>query len=163
MRSRTDLVLKAAKEVAVKYIESGRLSLTNFGEAFASIYEAIDRVVPHDSGVFSADSNRKDDDRAAKVEYYTRGYKGPELKVTRLVKSADVEEWVAAGTGEKTVVTVTGREKGVPAAERFKPDSLKSNPSLVQLMKERAKLLEEESKLAREIAELRAGIEKLKK
>ncbi|MBW1712942.1 MAG: hypothetical protein JRJ59_07330 [Deltaproteobacteria bacterium] len=46
MKSRTDLVLKAAKEVAVKYIETGRLSLSGFEQAFATIYQAIDRVVP---------------------------------------------------------------------------------------------------------------------
>ena len=46
MKSRTDLVLKAAKEVAVKYIETGRLSLSGFPKAFAEIYGAIDQVVP---------------------------------------------------------------------------------------------------------------------
>ncbi len=46
MRSRTDLVLKAAKEVAVKFIETGRLSLSGFPEAFKTIYEAIDQAVP---------------------------------------------------------------------------------------------------------------------
>ena len=46
MRSRTDLVLKTAKEVAVKFIETGRLSLAGFPEAFAKIYESVDAVVP---------------------------------------------------------------------------------------------------------------------
>ena len=50
MRSRTDLVLKAAKEVTVKFIETGRLSLSGFPEAFKSIYESIDRVVPESPG-----------------------------------------------------------------------------------------------------------------
>ncbi len=48
MKSRQEMILRAAKEVAVKYIETGRLSLSNFSEAFSAIYEAIDRAVPAD-------------------------------------------------------------------------------------------------------------------
>jgi hypothetical protein len=105
---------------------------------------------------------RKSDHRAAKVEYYVRGYRGVELKKTRVLKVDGTEEWLAAKTGEKTVVVFSQRKKGAPAEEKFKAESLRSNPSLVQLMKERAKLLEEEDKVKREIAGLRAEIEKLK-
>jgi hypothetical protein len=46
MKDRTEQVLRTAKEVALKYIETGRLPLTSFGEAFAAIYQAVERVVP---------------------------------------------------------------------------------------------------------------------
>lgn len=38
-------VLRASKEIAVKFIEVGRLSPTNFGETFKTIYRAIDETV----------------------------------------------------------------------------------------------------------------------
>lgn len=38
-------VLRASKEIAVKFIEVGRLSPSNFGEVFKSIYESIDDTV----------------------------------------------------------------------------------------------------------------------
>lgn len=105
---------------------------------------------------------RKSDHRAAKVEYYSRGYRGPELKLTRILKDKNTEEWVTAKTGEKTVVTYAGRKNEAPPEERFKPASLKSNPSLLQLMRERAKLLQEEEELTREIKKLREERAKLK-
>ena len=38
-------VLRASKEIIVKFIEVGRLSPTNFAETFKSIYQAIDKTV----------------------------------------------------------------------------------------------------------------------
>lgn len=38
-------VLRASKEIAVKFIEVGRISPSNFGETFAVIYQAIDATV----------------------------------------------------------------------------------------------------------------------
>ncbi len=38
-------VLRASKEIAVKFIEVGRMSPSNFGEVFKSIYDAIDDTV----------------------------------------------------------------------------------------------------------------------
>jgi hypothetical protein len=38
-------ILRASKEIVVKFIEVGRLSPTNFGETFKSVYEAIDRTI----------------------------------------------------------------------------------------------------------------------
>jgi hypothetical protein len=105
---------------------------------------------------------RKSDCSAARIEFYTRGYRGPQLKLTRTVKSADVEEWVAAGTGEKTVIRISNRNSGAPEAGQFTVEALKSDPGLIRLMKERGKLLEEESRLKRENAALRAEVEKLK-
>lgn len=38
-------VLRASKEIAVKFIEVGRLSPSNFAETFKTIYAAIDETV----------------------------------------------------------------------------------------------------------------------
>ena len=38
-------VLRASKEIAVKFIEVGRISPSNFPETFASIFQAIDTTV----------------------------------------------------------------------------------------------------------------------
>jgi hypothetical protein len=43
--STEDQVLRASKEIAVKFIEVGRLSPTGFAEIFKSIYQAIDETV----------------------------------------------------------------------------------------------------------------------
>ena len=40
-----DQVLRASKEIVVKFIEVGRLSPTGFAESFKSIYQAIDETV----------------------------------------------------------------------------------------------------------------------
>jgi len=38
-------ILRASKEIVVKFIEVGRLSPTNFAETFRSVYQAIDETV----------------------------------------------------------------------------------------------------------------------
>ena len=38
-------ILRAAKEIVVKFIETGRVSPTGFPEAFRSIYRAVDETV----------------------------------------------------------------------------------------------------------------------
>ncbi len=43
--SREELILRASKEVAVKFIEVGRMSPTSFAESFKTIYRAIDETV----------------------------------------------------------------------------------------------------------------------
>ena len=40
-----DQVLRASKEITVKFIEVGRISPAGFGESFKSIYQAIDETV----------------------------------------------------------------------------------------------------------------------
>jgi hypothetical protein len=41
-------ILRASKEIVVKFIEVGRLSPTNFTETFKSVYQAIEETVhPH--------------------------------------------------------------------------------------------------------------------
>jgi hypothetical protein len=43
--STQEQILKASKEVAVKFIEVGRLSPSSFAETFKTIYDAIDATV----------------------------------------------------------------------------------------------------------------------
>ena len=38
-------ILRASKEIIVKFIETGRVSPTGFPEAFKSIYRAVDETV----------------------------------------------------------------------------------------------------------------------
>ncbi len=38
-------ILRASKEIVVKFIEVGRLSPSNFAETFKSVYQAIDETV----------------------------------------------------------------------------------------------------------------------
>ncbi len=45
MASMDEHVLKAAKEIVVKFIECGRLSPSGFGETFQSVYRAVDETV----------------------------------------------------------------------------------------------------------------------
>jgi hypothetical protein len=43
--STQEQILRASKEIAVKFIEVGRLYPTNFAETFKNIYSAIDSTV----------------------------------------------------------------------------------------------------------------------
>jgi len=45
MGSTNDQILKAAKEIAVKFIETGRLSPNSFAETFKNIYHTIETTV----------------------------------------------------------------------------------------------------------------------
>jgi hypothetical protein len=45
MASIDEHILKAAKEIVVKFIECGRLSPTGFAEAFQSVYKTVDETV----------------------------------------------------------------------------------------------------------------------
>ncbi len=38
-------ILRATKEIVVKFIEIGRISPTSFGESFSEIYKTIDSTV----------------------------------------------------------------------------------------------------------------------
>ncbi len=51
-------ILRASKEVIVKFIEAGRLSPSGFAETFRSIYQSIDETVreTRDSDGGDADS-----------------------------------------------------------------------------------------------------------
>jgi hypothetical protein len=43
--SSQEQILRASKEIAVKFIEVGRISPSNFAEIFKTIYDAIDVTV----------------------------------------------------------------------------------------------------------------------
>lgn len=45
MSSMDEHILKAAKEIVVKFIECGRLSPTGFAETFQSIYKTVNDTV----------------------------------------------------------------------------------------------------------------------
>jgi len=105
----------------------------------------------------------KASNRALKVEYYRRGHRGEELDMTRTLNGTSSEEWVRRNTGEKTVLTFTGRSTAAIPESRFDPKTLKSNPALVVMMKERAKLLEQRDNLLNELERLQADIDTLRK
>jgi predicted transcriptional regulator len=43
--SQDEQILRATKEIVVKFIETGRISPTGFPEAFKTIYRAVDETV----------------------------------------------------------------------------------------------------------------------
>jgi len=45
MGSMDEHILKTAKEITVKFIETGRISPAGFSEAFKSIYKAVEEAV----------------------------------------------------------------------------------------------------------------------
>jgi hypothetical protein len=45
MASIDEQILKAAKEIVVKFIETGRVSPTAFGETFQTIYRSVEATV----------------------------------------------------------------------------------------------------------------------
>jgi hypothetical protein len=45
MASIDEQILKAAKEIVVKFIETGRLSPSGFGETFKSVYHTVEKTV----------------------------------------------------------------------------------------------------------------------
>jgi hypothetical protein len=45
MGSMDEHILKTAKEITVKFIETGRISPAGFNEAFKSIYKAVEEAV----------------------------------------------------------------------------------------------------------------------
>jgi hypothetical protein len=50
-------VLRASKEIAVKFIEVGRLSPTGFAETFKTIYRSIDETVKETRGMDRGDAD----------------------------------------------------------------------------------------------------------
>ena len=50
-------ILRASKEIVVKFIEVGRLSPTNFAETFRSVYQAIEETVREDPAGDGQDIN----------------------------------------------------------------------------------------------------------
>lgn len=64
--SMQEQILRASKEIAVKFIEVGRLSPGSFPETFKTIYEAIDRTVQPAGAEQPSDilSSGKEEERA---------------------------------------------------------------------------------------------------
>jgi hypothetical protein len=50
-------ILRASKEIVVKFIEVGRLSPTNFAETFKVVYQAIEETVKDDPAGDSQDKS----------------------------------------------------------------------------------------------------------
>jgi predicted transcriptional regulator len=55
--SQDEQILRATKEIVVKFIETGRVSPTGFPEAFKSIYRAVDETVKQSATVEAEDEN----------------------------------------------------------------------------------------------------------
>jgi predicted transcriptional regulator len=55
--SQDEQILRAAKEIVVKFIETGRISPTGFPEAFKTIYQAVDETVKQSAGLETEDEN----------------------------------------------------------------------------------------------------------
>ena len=56
MASIDEQILRTAKEVIVKFIETGRVSPAGFPETFRTVYTTIDRTVRQTSGAEAADN-----------------------------------------------------------------------------------------------------------
>ena len=56
MASIDEQILRAAKEIVVKFIEAGRVSPAGFPETFQTIYRTIDQTVRKDPQANSTDS-----------------------------------------------------------------------------------------------------------
>jgi predicted transcriptional regulator len=50
-------ILRATKEIVVKFIETGRISPTGFPEAFKTIYRAVDETVKQSAASETEDEN----------------------------------------------------------------------------------------------------------
>ena len=46
MRSEDELVLKVTKEIVIKFIETGRMSVNTFEEGFTKVHEVVRSVFP---------------------------------------------------------------------------------------------------------------------
>jgi hypothetical protein len=56
MASIDEQILRAAKEVVVKFIEAGRVSPAGFPETFRTVYTTIDQTVRQTNGAEAADN-----------------------------------------------------------------------------------------------------------
>ncbi len=56
--SADEQILRASKEIIVKFIETGRVSPTAFPETFRSIYNAVKETVEAEDAGGDADDNR---------------------------------------------------------------------------------------------------------
>lgn len=49
MKSKDELVIKATKEIVVKFIEMGRLSVNSFSEVWDKVYKTVNSSVGEDT------------------------------------------------------------------------------------------------------------------
>jgi len=56
MASIEEQILRAAKEVVVKFIEAGRVSPAGFPDTFRTVYETIDQTVRRTTGAETTDT-----------------------------------------------------------------------------------------------------------
>jgi len=60
MSSMDEQILRASKEIIVKFIETGRISPSGFSEAFKSVYDTVAAAVkgaPEDTGSAGTEKN----------------------------------------------------------------------------------------------------------
>jgi predicted transcriptional regulator len=55
--SQDEQILRATKEIVVKFIETGRISPTGFPEAFKAIYQAVNETVRLSADPETGDEN----------------------------------------------------------------------------------------------------------
>ena len=55
--SQDEQILRATKEIVVKFIETGRISPTGFPEVFKAIYRAVDETVKLSADLQTEDEN----------------------------------------------------------------------------------------------------------
>jgi predicted transcriptional regulator len=60
--SQDEQILRATKEIVVKFIETGRISPTGLPEAFKTIYQAVDETVKLSASAEMADENVEEND-----------------------------------------------------------------------------------------------------
>ncbi len=53
-------ILRATKEIVVKFIENGRISPTGFHETFESIYHTVDKTAKASIKAFQPEDKKKD-------------------------------------------------------------------------------------------------------
>ena len=53
-------ILRAAKEIVVKFIETGRVSPTGFPEAFKTIYKTVDETVKRSAAPGEPEDHNKE-------------------------------------------------------------------------------------------------------
>lgn len=55
-------ILRAAKEIVVKFVETGRVSPTGFPEAFKSIYRTVNETVKRSSSSAATDEDTSEEE-----------------------------------------------------------------------------------------------------
>ncbi|OEU67738.1 MAG: hypothetical protein BBJ57_03675 [Desulfobacterales bacterium PC51MH44] len=59
MASKNELILRATKEIVVKFIEAGRLSPTSFHETFKAVYSTVEQTIKDSEQTAEQDDEQK--------------------------------------------------------------------------------------------------------